>query len=79
MGLADKQRDARIKEKGSPKLSLEFDVFEDNSISMWTHFNHEGDFNDVKMSLEAIRDHLTEFLNDEAMCPFNMVRSEERT
>jgi hypothetical protein len=38
---------------------------------MWTHFDHGDDFEDVKRSLTAIRDHLTHFLEDEAMCPFH--------
>lgn len=34
MTLADKQREAIVKEKGEPKLKLEFDVSDDNHISM---------------------------------------------
>lgn len=71
IGLAEKQREARVEEKGEPKLRIEFDVFEDGTLSMWTHFNHGDDFEDVKVSLEAIKDHLTEFLKDEKMCPFH--------
>lgn len=70
MSLADKQRAALVRERGEPRLKLEFDVFADGQISMWTHFDHSGDFNEVKKMLTGIRDHLTEFLQDEAMCPF---------
>lgn len=71
MPLADKQRTALIDERGEPKLRIEFDVFEDNQVSMWTHFNHDDNFNDVKESLKAVHNHLTEFLKDESMCPFH--------
>lgn len=71
MPLAEKQRKARIKEKGEPKLKLEFDVFEDGSVSMWTHFDHGSDFKDVKKDLHAIQKHLMEFIQDENMCPFH--------
>jgi hypothetical protein len=71
MGLANKQRDALVQERGEPKLRLEFDVFADGQISMWTHFDHGGDFNEVKVMLGGIQKHLTEFLADESMCPFH--------
>lgn len=74
MALADKQREARIEDKGRPKLSLEFDVFADGSVSMWTHFEHGDDFEDVKKSLTAVQEHLAEFLKDENMCPFRNVK-----
>lgn len=70
MSLTDKQREGRISEKGTPELSLEFDVFSDGSVSMWTHFNHGDDFLRVRRHLEAVVDHLSEFLKDEKMCPF---------
>lgn len=71
MNLADKQRAALIEERGEPILRLEFDVFEGNKISMWTHFDHSGDFDTVKEQLRAIKNHLDEFLKDESMCPFH--------
>ena len=71
MSLTDKQREARIQEKGEPTLKLDFDVFADGSVSMWTHFNHGDDFNQVKAQLFAIKNHLDEFLKDENMCPFH--------
>jgi hypothetical protein len=76
MSLADKQREAVIAEKGEPKLRLEFDVFNDGHISMWTHFDHGDDFLKVKESLIAIRNHLDEFLADESMCPFHINQKE---
>lgn len=74
MSLADKQRDALIADKGEPKLRLEFDVFEDGHVSMWTHFNHGDDFAKVRERLLAIQTHLSEFLRDESMCPFHNQR-----
>jgi len=71
MTFSDKQRESLIKERGEPKIRLEFDVFKDDRVSMWTHFNHGDNFQDVKLSLLAIRDHLNEFLKDESMCPFH--------
>jgi hypothetical protein len=71
MALADKQRTALISEKGEPALRLDFDVFADGHISMWTHFNHGDNFLKVKESMVAIRDHLSEFIADESMCPFH--------
>ena len=71
MNLSERQRKARIKELGEPVLRLEFDVFENGEISMWTHFDHSGNFQQVKEQLIEIRNHLQEFLNDEGMCPFH--------
>lgn len=68
--IIDKQRKALIKTRGKPKLRLEFDVFEGNKVSMWTHFKHGDDFQENQKMLEAIRDHLKEFLKDASMCPF---------
>lgn len=70
MAFTDKQRQALIAERGQPKLSIEFDVFEDNRVSMWTHFDHGADFENTKIQLQAIKDHLEEFLRDAKMCPF---------
>jgi hypothetical protein len=71
MALTEKQREARIREKGEPLLRLEFDVFADGAVSMWTHFDHSADFNEVKKMLVAVKSHLDEFLDDEDMCPFH--------
>lgn len=71
MKLADKQREALIEERGNPSLRIEFDVFKDNRVSMWTHFDHGDNFQEVKKCMQAIHDHLTEFLKDENMCPFH--------
>lgn len=78
MSLSDEQRAVLIRERGEPKLSLEFDVFNDGQVSMWTHFNHADNFNGVKESLKAIHTHLTEFLKDEKMCPFYGLNKNER-
>lgn len=71
MSFTDKQRDVLIAERGKPTTTIEFDVFEGNKVSMWTHFYHSADYNEVKKDLTAIRDHLNEFLRDEKMCPFH--------
>lgn len=71
MSFTDKQRQALIAERGEPILRLEFDVFEGNKVSMWTHFDHAKDFYEVKKQLQAIKNHLDEFLRDENMCPFH--------
>lgn len=73
-GLEPKQRKALIKERGEPVLRLEFDVFEGDRVSMWTHFNHSEDFEKVKARLVAIQQHLSEFLRDENMCPFHNIK-----
>lgn len=71
MSFIDKQRLELIKANGEPKLRLEFDVFKENKVSMWTHFNHKDDYLESKKMLEAVRDHLIDFLKDGAMCPFH--------
>lgn len=71
MSFADKQRKALIQERGEPILRLEFDVFKGNKVSMWTHFDHSEDFEEVKLRMLSIKAHLDEFLMDEKMCPFH--------
>ncbi len=71
MPLAEKQRTVLIQERGEPSLRLEFDVFADGQVSMWTHFEHGSDFAAVKNMMTAIHKHLTEFMADEGMCPFS--------
>jgi len=75
MALADKQRETLIQERGTPALRLEFDVFRDGHVSMWTHFDHGGDFNETKKMLTSIQAHLAEFLRDEGMCPFHCAKT----
>lgn len=69
--LTDTQRDALIKERGEPLLTLEFDVFDGNMVSMWTHFKHGEDFSKAKERLRLCQKKLEEFLRDENMCPFH--------
>jgi hypothetical protein len=71
MAFSDKQRSVLIEERGQPSTTIEFDVFEGSKVSMWTHFNHDADYQRVKADLIAIRNHLDEFLKDEKMCPFH--------
>jgi hypothetical protein len=78
MGLADKQRESLISERGEPTLRLEFDVFADGHISMWTHFQHGENFGEAKHRLIAIHQHLGEFINDESLCPFHKAAGEEK-
>jgi hypothetical protein len=75
MAFVDKQRDGLISELGQPKLTIEFDVWGESKVSMWTHFDHSDDYADVKKRLIAIRDHLDSFLKDEKMCPFHKPNS----
>lgn len=77
MKFTEKQRVVLIEERGQPTLSIEFDVWDEDKVSMWTHFNHSDDFQIVKKKLMAIKNHLDEFLKDEAMCPFHKNKKEE--
>ena len=76
MALANKQRKALIATKGQPELQLEFDVWSDGNVSMWTHFNHGCNFNDAKKRMIAIRDHIDSFIQDSDMCPFHHIEIE---
>lgn len=71
MSLADKQREALLRERGDPVITLEFDVFGDGQVSMWTHFSHGADFLEIKKCLVAVNEHLSNFIRDENMCPFS--------
>lgn len=71
MSFANKQRNKLIKLKGDPVAMVNFDVFDDGSLSMWTHFNHSSDYKTMKKQIESMRDHLDKFINDSCMCPFN--------
>jgi len=66
----DKQRDALIGSLGEPRLRLEFDVWPDGQVSMWTHLDHGGSFEQVKVDFETIQRHLSNFISAGAMCPF---------
>ena len=70
MPLADKQRRALIKDKGPPALTLEFDVWADGAVSMWTHLRHGDDYRVVLVQFRSILNHLQEFIRDGDMCPF---------
>lgn len=76
MTLANKQREAIIIKKGNPRLRLEFDVFTDGHISMWTHFDHNDSFIEVEKMLLEIKNHLQEFIKDKPMCPFHIISKE---
>jgi hypothetical protein len=68
--LATKQRLALIESRGEPITSIEFDVFADKTVSMWSHFEHSANFTEMKSALIAIRDHIDRFVDDQKMCPF---------
>ena len=76
-GHTDKQRELLIKSRGHPILSLEFDVFPGNKVSMWAHTRHDVPFLEMKQAFEAIRAHIDEFIQDGDMCPFNTVLQHE--
>lgn len=69
--FTNRQREAQYQSKGRPVLSLEFDVFVNNDVSMWTHTRHDIPFTVMKQAFEAIKDHIERFIADENMCPFN--------
>jgi len=69
MNFSDKQRAELIKQRGEPVVRIEFDAWGTKQISMWTHFDHELDFDQVKNRLIAIRNHLDEFICDEKNVP----------
>jgi hypothetical protein len=69
--FANRQREIQQARKGRPVLSLEFDVYEDGEVAMWAHTRHEIPFAQMQAAFEAIRDHLTRFIADGDMCPFN--------
>ena len=70
MTLANKQREALIRSKGQPVMALEFDVWVDGSVSMWTHLKHGDDYGEVAKEFSAILEHLESFIRDGDMCPF---------
>ena len=70
MTLTEKQRAVLIKEHGEPVAQIEFDVWSDGSLSMWTHFNQSENFYEMKFQVERMRDHLDKFIKESAMCPF---------
>ena len=57
-------------------MTLEFDVWPDGDVSMWTHLKHGDNYDQVKQQFQAIRSHLDTFINDGGMCPFKSLRSE---
>jgi len=69
--MGNVQRDQLIKAKGQPLLGLDFDVWSDGSLSMWTHINHNSDYSKVKDCLLQIREYIERFIVDESLCPFN--------
>lgn len=70
MGLDNKQRVALINRRGQPSMTLEFDVWPDGSVSMWTHLKHGDDYDQVKQQFQATLSHLESFIKDGDMCPF---------
>lgn len=77
MALANHQRDALVAVNGEPALTLEFDVWADGNVSMWTHLKHGDDYNAVKRQFVAIRRHLDRFIKDGDMCPFHVAENSQ--
>lgn len=69
--FTDRQREALYAKKGRAVLALEFDVFPDGAVSMWTHTRHDIPFAQMQEAFEAIHRHLAHFIADGAMCPFH--------
>lgn len=68
--FTDKQRAVMYEEKGKPILILDFDIFLDGQVAMWTHTKHGIPFPQMKAAFQAAVDHLTSFISNESMCPF---------
>ena len=75
MALVNHQRDALIAANGEPALTLDFDVWPDGSVSMWTHLRHGDDYEATEQQFVAIQEHLGRFIKDGAMCPFHPLRT----
>jgi hypothetical protein len=65
------KRSALHASRGKPVLSIDFEVFANGEVSMWTHFDHGMPFGDAETHLKAIQAHLAKFIRDRAMCPFH--------
>jgi hypothetical protein len=65
------KRSARHASCGKPVLGIDFEVFANGEVSMWTHFDHGMPFADAEGHLKAIQTHLAKFIRDRAMCPFH--------
>ena len=69
--LTNTQRAIQYAVKGEPTLALEFDVFADGEVSMWTHTRHDVPFTQMEQAFQAIQRHLSRFIAAKAMCPFH--------
>lgn len=69
--LTNRQRAILYEKKGRPILALEFDVFPSGEVSMWAHTRHMVPFAEMKLAFDAIQRHLSAFIADADMCPFN--------
>jgi len=69
--FTNRQRSVQYTTKGRPVLALEFDVFSDGAVSMWAHTRHEIPFKEMYDAFVAIQQHITSFIADAGMCPFN--------
>lgn len=69
MIFADKQRQTHHDIHGAPALLLEFEVFADGAVSMWTHLDHSMPFEVAERYFLAIQEHLASFLQDRKLCP----------
>jgi len=69
--LTNRQRAHLYRQHGAPTLALEFDVFPDGQVSMWTHTRHDVPFADMHAAFELISQHIRRFIEDREMCPFH--------
>ena len=68
---SNRQRAKLYAEQGEAVLTLEFDVFAGEKVSMWAHTRHDVPFAEMRAAFEAVVEHLQDFIADQAMCPFN--------
>jgi len=66
-----RQQAALASVHGQPVIALSFYGYSDGHVSMWQHTNHAEDYERAKKLLIAMQLHLTQFIDDGAMCPFN--------
>ena len=69
--FTNSQLAAMYRKRGSPTLTLEFDVFPPDQVSMWAHTSHSVPFAAMKAAFEAIERHVHSFIADGDMCPFH--------
>ena len=69
--IGNDQRQVMHMVKGIPPVGLDFEVYADGHLAMWSHINHSLSFEQVKDHLLAMRDHLDQFIASGDMCPYH--------